>query len=46
MGDLIDKIERNTKIAKVTLHNVVDRQGIDGDAHEMDPVAGNTYVVR
>ncbi|KPK63686.1 hypothetical protein AMJ83_05645 [candidate division WOR_3 bacterium SM23_42] len=28
MGDLIDKIEQNTKIAKVTLHSVVDRQGI------------------
>jgi aspartate kinase len=28
MTDIFDKIEQNTKIAKVTLHNVIDRQGV------------------
>jgi aspartate kinase len=28
MSDVIDKIEHNTKIAKVTLHNVIDRPGV------------------
>jgi len=28
MTDIFDKIEQNTKIAKVTLHNVMDRQGV------------------
>ncbi len=28
MTRIFDRIEQNTKIAKVTLHNVVDRQGV------------------
>jgi len=28
MNNVIDKIEQNTKIAKVTLHNVIDRPGV------------------
>jgi aspartate kinase len=28
MTNIFDKIEQNTKIAKVTLHNVTDRQGV------------------
>lgn len=28
MTNIFDKIEQNTKIAKVTLHNITDRQGV------------------
>lgn len=31
MTRIFDRIEQNTKIAKVTLHNVTDRQGVAAD---------------